>query len=482
VCKFSVTQKFRFFCTDLIEPTIHLMKSICIIFFAFIASLHSFAKANNFATPPDSTKTVKEIADVLLSIEKGKTFLSEGKYREALNAFRDAGTVDPKNWRVLYYSAQCYYVFNSYGISLEYANDAIVYGKENVDNEAYELLARSHHRMGNIDSAIHYYKISLEKINPMRAKELMIDLHLEQCMFAKAEMAGAKTSMRSSLSGDVNSAQNDYSPVLTNNGNVLYFASRRSDSKGGVMNASDEDFFEDVYRAVWNPSTATWDSVSNDLGRINTTGFDCINFISANGMNGLMTVNTSATEEKVITKGSDIFEITMSDKGKWSTPKRISNKSINTSYFEGSATMTADGNTMYFVTDRKGDKSATDIYMVQKVGKNWGEAKALPATINTIGRETTPFISPDGRWLFFSSDGLPGMGGWDVYVVENLGSTWGDPVNLGITVNTVNNDTHFQYYEALKKAVVAGLEVFGKKASINVYEIDMSTFSFPGKK
>jgi len=316
----------------------------------------------------------------------------------------------------------------------------------------------------------------------MRAKELMIGLHIEQCMFAKAEMAGQRTSMRSSMSGEVNSAQSEYSPVLTNNGTELYFASRRSDTKGGSQNSSDEDYFEDVYRAVWNPSTGTWDSVSNDLGRLNTTGFDCITFISSNGMHGLMTVNTSAADEKTITKGSDIFEITMSDKGKWSTPKIISNKSINTSYFEGSATMTADGNTMYFVSDRKGEKSSTDIYMVQKVGKNWGEAKPLPATINTIGRETTPFISPDGRWLFFSSDGLPGMGGLDVYVVENLGSTWGDPVNLGIMVNSVNNDSHFQYYEALKKAVMAGLEVFGKKSSINIYELDMSTFSYPGKK
>jgi hypothetical protein len=458
------------------------MKSVLILFLALFASFSSIANAENSITPPDSTKTVKELADVLLTVEKGKTLFSEGKYREALIVFRNAGTVDPQNWRVLYYSAHCYYMFNSYGIALEYVNNAIKYGKENVDNEAFELLARSHQRMGNIDSALHYFQISLEKINPLRAKELMIQLHIEQCMFAKAELAGLKTSMRSNMSEEVNSAQNEYCPILTNNGTVLYFASRRGDTKGGLQNPEDEEYFEDVYRAVWSPSSGTWDSVSNELGRINTSGFDCITFISPNGMNGLMTVNTSATDEKPVTKGSDIFEITMSDKGKWSTPKRIANKSINTSFFEGAATMTADGNTMYFVTDRKGDKSSTDIYMVQKVGKKWGEAKALPTGINTVGRETTPFISPDGRWLFFSSDGLPGMGGLDVYVVENLGSVWGDPVNLGIMVNTVNNDTHFQYYEALKKAVMAGLEVFGKKASINLYEIDMSTFSYPGKK
>lgn len=102
-------------------------------------------------------------------------------------------------------------------------------------------------------------------------------------------------------------------------------------------------------------------------------------------------------------------------------------------------------------------------------------------TINTAGRETTPFITPDGRYLFFSSDGHLGMGGLDIYVVENMGGTWGEPINLGAGINTVNNDTHFVYYEALKKAYVSGFELVGDKSSIDIYEIDMSNFSYPKK-
>ncbi|MCH2218506.1 MAG: hypothetical protein MK076_10640, partial [Flavobacteriales bacterium] len=153
---------------------------------------------------------------------------------------------------------------------------------------------------------------------------------------------------------------------------------------------------------------------------------------------------------------------------------------INTSYFEGSATLTADGNTMYFVTDRKGEKKSTDIYVVHREGKEWGDAKPLPESINSEGRETTPFITPDGRYLFFSSDGHLGMGGLDIYVVENKGGgEWGTPVNLGIGVNTVNNDTHFVYSAELKKAFISGYEIVGSKSSIDIYEIDMATFIFP---
>jgi hypothetical protein len=248
------------------------------------------------------------------------------------------------------------------------------------------------------------------------------------------------------------------------------------------MNPDDQEFFEDTYFAVWNSEINDWDSISNELGRVNSDGFDAINFISRDGLHGLMTINTTATDAKKPTKGSDIFTIELSTKNKWSTPKRINNKTINTGFFEGSATMTDDGNTMYFVSDRKGDKSSTDIYVVQKNGKAWGEALPLPFTINTTGRETTPFITGDGRYLFYSSDGLEGMGGLDVYVAENKGDSWSTPVNLGIMVNSVNNDTHFQYYQDMKKAVMSSFEIVGQKASMDLYQIDMSSFVFPAGK
>ena len=143
------------------------------------------------------------------------------------------------------------------------------------------------------------------------------------------------------------------------------------------MNPDDQEFFEDVYRAVWNQETQAWDSVSNELGRINSEGFDAISYISKNGLYGLMTINLTATSQKKSTKGSDIFELEMSGKGKWNAPKRINNKTINTSFFEGSATATDDGNTMYFASDRKGDKSSMDIYMVEKIGKKMGRSKTI---------------------------------------------------------------------------------------------------------
>jgi hypothetical protein len=73
------------------------------------------------------------------------------------------------------------------------------------------------------------------------------------------------------------------------------------------------------------------------------------------------------------------------------------------------------------------------------------------------------------------------MGGYDIFVSENLGSTWSKPINLGSGINTVNNDTHFQYYPELKKAVFAGFTIQGQKASLDLYQIDMTNFVMPQK-
>ena len=136
---------------------------------------------------------------------------------------------------------------------------------------------------------------------------------------------------------------------------------------------------------------------------------------------------------------------------------------------------------MYFVSDRKGDTRSTDIYVSHKNGKSWGEAIPLSDSINTPGRETTPFISPDGKYLFFSSDGHLGFGNLDVYVSENIGGKWSSPINMGYGINSVNNDTHFYYNKELQKAFISGFEIVGNKANIDCYEIDMQNFKLPKK-
>ncbi len=444
-------------------------------------SAHTAFGYNTKLTPPDSTTSIIDKTAAAYMIEEGKTLFGERKIKDALVKFREAGNKDENNWRAPYWAGLCHYKLHNYGYALKYAQKALSIGGDKVNDEIYYRLATAHHRLGSIDSALVYYVKANENMPKMRTKVLGVDHHIKECEFAKKALANGELYTRVALEGDVNSGYDDYNAIIRDGGKTLYFTSRRSNTKGGGMNPDDQTYFEDIYKATWNDELKEWDNITNDLGKLNTYGFDAINYISPDGLYGVSTMNSTAIDTKKMTRGSDLCELKMSNKGTWNSPKIIKNKSINSSYFDGAATLTADGNTMYFVSDRKGEKSSTDIYVVEKNGKSWGEAKPLPMTVNTKGRETTPFISPDGRFLFFSSDGHLGMGGLDIYVVENLGDSWGTPINLGNGINTVNNDTHFSYIEELNKAFLSSYNVVGNKASIDMYELDMTGFKIPTK-
>lgn len=428
-------------------------------------------------TPPDSTTSLVDKTAAIYMIEEGKTFYGEGHIKEALIKFRQASVKDPNNWKANYWVGKCHYHLNNYGYALSYA-ERVMEGNEDLDEEAHYFLGQVYHRLGSLDSALLHYEASLKGFTKMRAKELRVEHHMRECEFAKTQLAEEAKFTRVHLEGDINSGYDDYG-ILLSDSDTTYFISRRSNTTGGGMNPDDERYFEDMYKVFYDAEMKEWEVVTNELGKLNSDGFDALTYISPDGLYAVMTLNNTVTAANKPTRGSDICELKLNNKGTWNSPRAIKNKSINTSYFEGSATLTADGNTMYFVTDRKGDKSSTDIYVVHKNGKKWGSAKPLPMNVNTTGRETTPYITPDGRYLFFSSDGHNGMGGLDVYVCENLGDEWSDPVNLGAGINTVNNDTHFVYDTDKKIAYLSGYEIIGNKSSIDIYMVDMSTFEFP---
>ncbi|WP_343747920.1 hypothetical protein [Fluviicola sp.] len=427
----------------------------------------------------DSVTGIIDKSAALIKIDQGKQLVGENKIREALLVFREAAIKDPNTWKAPFWISFCHYRLKNFGYAKQYALEAINKGPDDVDAEVYDILGVACHNLNELDSSEQYFQLAQKHLSKSRAKELNIVGKIASVQYAKQ---GAKTpNQRLSLLGDINSGYNDYGPVLSADGKRIYFTSRRANTTGGMMNPDDQEYFEDVYTGVWNDNMRRFDSISNNVERINGPGFESMSWLSKDGLKAIVILNNTATNAKKVTGSSDICEVEFTKKGKWNVPKVIDNKSINTSFMEGYATLTADGNTMYFVSDRKGDKRSTDIYVVQRNGKTWGEAKILSDSVNTDMRETTPYITPDGRFLFFSSEGHLGMGGLDVYVSENTGSGWTKAKNLGPAVNTVNDDSHFVVYKELGKAYVSGLTISEKKSSIDIFELDLSKLILPVK-
>jgi outer membrane protein OmpA-like peptidoglycan-associated protein len=134
------------------------------------------------------------------------------------------------------------------------------------------------------------------------------------------------------------------------------------------------------------------------------------------------------------------------DDDSWSEIKKMGANVNHPIYWDSQPTLSADGNALYFASDRPGGFGGIDLYVTKKDPATgvWGVPKNLGPKINTPGHEKTPFIHSDSETLYFSSDGLFGFGGMDIfYVRKNEKGEWTEPENIGYPINTEADDVGF---------------------------------------
>lgn len=128
----------------------------------------------------------------------------------------------------------------------------------------------------------------------------------------------------------------------------------------------------------------------------------------------------------------------------WSEPVNLG-EPVNTDSWEAQPAISADGRRLFFASNRPGGRGGSDIWYSTLLGRSddgrqrWSEPRLL--YFNTPGQEMAPFLYYDGRTLFFASDGYPGMGGMDIYKADLEEA--GEPVNLGISINSHENEMGF---------------------------------------
>lgn len=138
--------------------------------------------------------------------------------------------------------------------------------------------------------------------------------------------------------------------------------------------------------------------------------------------------------------GCDIY-ISYKEGEEWSEPLNMG-REINSPSWDSEPSIAADGRTLFFSSERPGGSGKMDIWYSKLVQNgSWSKAMNMGPTINTAGEEVAPFIHANGTTLYFSSNNLPGMGGYDIFYTQREASgKWSEPTNMGYPINTADHE------------------------------------------
>jgi outer membrane protein OmpA-like peptidoglycan-associated protein len=292
------------------------------------------------------------------------------------------------------------------------------------------------------DKAISFYQKYKERLSKRptyagkdKVEMKEVDKRIQECNNGKEFVASPKPYAITNIGSEINSEFEDYAPVFNADETEIVFTTRRRDGNTNPDVGTDNKPFEDVFVAF--KKGGKWGNASNIGPPINTKYSESTSALSPDGNTLFIYRDDNNGDIYVSKKGGD---------GKWSEPLPLPGV-VNSTYREASVSITADGNLIYFASDRPGGYGGSDIYSCTKDAKGeWTRVKNLGPTINTEDEEDGPFISYDGKTLYFSSKGHKGMGDFDIFkssLTSVEKNDWSEPENIGYPINTPDADVYF---------------------------------------
>ncbi|MEN9997139.1 MAG: hypothetical protein RI922_129 [Bacteroidota bacterium] len=372
------------------------------------------------------------------NIELGDTYYNQGTifFKQAIDPYIAANSFNPNNALLNFKIGQCYLYSNFKLKAIPFLEKAKSLNPS-VDPTLNFYLGRAYHLDMQWDKAIAEFSVFQKIGNSGGDPELMAIAakSINECYVGKELSQKPIRVFIDNLGKEVNSQFTDYGPVISADESVLLFTSRRPNTVGGRIDPGLNEYFEDIYIS-YKQADGKWSSASNMREPVNTDDHDANSGLSADGTKFLIYIGKN---------NGDLYESELLG-DKWSKPEAM-NKNINTDkYHESSACYSPDGNSVYFVSDKPDGFGSRDIWFSHKDEKGkWGKAENLGPTVNTKYGEEGVFIHPDGKTLYFSSQGHKGMGGYDIFktIYNDSTKTWSTPENIGYPVNTPDDDVFF---------------------------------------
>ncbi|MCB2194771.1 MAG: hypothetical protein KQH79_02870 [Bacteroidetes bacterium] len=364
-------------------------------------------------------------------------------YEEALPLFLRVLEADSLNYNVMYKIGFCYlHIPGQKHKSIPYLENAInkttfnyrknTYTEKDAPVDALFYLGNAYLVNNRINEAIDAYSGFQNAISRTQkaANRDIYDLEYLQRQFDACRNAiqfqyEPISFIAKNVGNKVNSRFNEFNAVVSGDGSTMVFTASLQ-------------FYDGIFYSK-KDSTGEWSYPINLMGQLGVDDNSATTGLSYDGT------------ELYIYRDDDFdgnIYVSYLKNGIWTKVRKLG-ENINTKYWESHASLSPDNNKLYFVSNREGGYGDLDIYVSERLtDTTWGVAKNLGEVINSQWNENTPFLTPDGKRLFFSSEGHQGMGGYDIFYSERKeNQTWTEPVNIGYPINTTDNDIFFVPFE-----------------------------------
>ncbi len=388
----------------------------------FICLWYSPARGQVFESP-----TAAEI------YRDAEAALLEGKVEQALKLFDRSLKAQPGLTAARRGMGLCYVLLRDYSRAVE-QYEAVLESDSLFSRALYYQLGEAHYKAGHHEEALKYFhrfkelqQVAADTFSMNTERELRdeerylakLQGNIRACEVTLDSIKFINITKVSNLGNAVNSNEDDYFPFITNNQERLFFTRK--------MGKGEEDLFES--RLV----DGRW-SKGSPVKAINTDKDEGMCTLVRDGRRLYFT----ACGREAGLGVCDIWEALVSAEGEIGEAMPLEGFA-NSARWDSQASISCDGSTIYFASDREGGLGKSDLYFSKRQADgSWSTPVNLGPKINTDDYEEAPFITNDGRTLYFSSYGHPGMGDQDIFMSwrNEEDGEWSIPVNLGPPVNT----------------------------------------------
>ena len=288
------------------------------------------------------------------------------------------------------------------------------------------------------------------------------------CLTAKELMRRPVKISYENMGPKINSKYPDYYPFISGNETVLSYTSRRKNGKGKLE--YDGYYSSDVFLSKFNGSAFSKGTIMSSL---NSPYNEQSTGLSSDGETMFFYSDYRPEGELyLVTKKGNSF-------GKKDKILNIDEEK----FLESAVCLSPDGNVMIYSSNKENGNGGFDLWMVRKLpfGKNkWAAVQNLGNVVNTPGDEDFPSFGPDGRTIYFSSNGHRGMGGWDLYktVWDPTNNTFSKPQNLGYPLNTPDDEKSISFASDGKHAYISAQRPEGE-GDLDIYRITYEKVELP---